>query len=41
MVGSGQNQSRKRVGMIGTGFADIEVARCPSGSQADVTLARA
>jgi NADH dehydrogenase len=38
MAGSAQGQSRKRVVIIGAGFAGIEVARGLGGSQADVML---
>jgi NADH dehydrogenase len=38
MAGSGQNESRKRVVIIGAGFAGIEVARGLGRSPADVTL---
>ena len=38
MVGSVQNSFRKRVVIIGAGFAGIEVARGLGASQADVTL---
>jgi NADH dehydrogenase len=38
MAGSDQNQSRKRVVIIGAGFAGIEVARGLGNAQADVTL---
>jgi NADH dehydrogenase len=38
MAGSAQNEPRKRVVVIGAGFAGIEVARGLGGSRADVTL---
>jgi len=38
MAGSAQSESRKRVVVIGAGFAGIEVARGLGGSRADVTL---
>ena len=38
MAGSAQNEPRKRVVVIGAGFAGIEVARGLGGSRADVIL---